>query len=218
MTSVAYARNVGTRGAEANVAAILLAEDDEAVRTFVTRALTHRGHSVVAVNDGQAAIRALEAQTFDLMLTDIVMPGLDGVALAEKAYAQLNESGWIGQDGVNSYPGIEFGWPASAFSHLSGKSASNRSFSMYLYTDAMVKSILLNDISGGKAIVVATKDGGTDADVVGNHAYQLVGYNSSTDRFELYNPHGANGSRPVRLFLTFAQLKKNCTQWTAVTL
>lgn len=85
MTSVAYARNVGTRGAEANVAAILLAEDDEAVRTFVTRALTHRGHNVVAVNDGQAAIRALEAQTFDLMLTDIVMPGLDGVALAEKA-------------------------------------------------------------------------------------------------------------------------------------
>lgn len=67
------------------MAAILLAEDDEAVRTFVTRALTHRGHHVVAVSDGEAAIRALEAQTFDLMLTDIVMPGLDGLALAETA-------------------------------------------------------------------------------------------------------------------------------------
>ncbi|WP_374366801.1 response regulator [Dongia sp.] len=85
MNSVAYARNVEFGRAEANVAAILLAEDDEAVRTFVTRALTHRGHSVVAVSDGQAAIRALEAQTFDLMLTDIVMPGLDGLALAETA-------------------------------------------------------------------------------------------------------------------------------------
>jgi two-component system cell cycle response regulator CpdR len=85
MTSVAYARNVEFGRAEANVAAILLAEDDEAVRTFVTRALTHRGHSVVAVSDGKAAIRALEAQTFDLMLTDIVMPGLDGLALAETA-------------------------------------------------------------------------------------------------------------------------------------
>lgn len=85
MSSVAYARNVEFGRAEANVAAILLAEDDEAVRTFVTRALTHRGHSVVAVSDGQAAIRALEAQTFDLMLTDIVMPGLDGLALAETA-------------------------------------------------------------------------------------------------------------------------------------
>lgn len=85
MSSVAYARNVEFGGAEANVAAILLAEDDEAVRAFVTRALTHRGHHVVAVSDGEAAIRALEGQTFDLMLTDIVMPGLDGLALAETA-------------------------------------------------------------------------------------------------------------------------------------
>lgn len=85
MTSLAYTRRVHSTGSEANMAAILLAEDDEAVRTFVTRALTHRGHSVVAVQDGEAAIRALEAQTFDLMLTDIVMPGLDGLALAETA-------------------------------------------------------------------------------------------------------------------------------------
>ena len=85
MTSPAYAQRIHSMGSEANMAAILLAEDDEAVRTFVTRALTHRGHSVVAVHDGQAAIRALEAQTFDLMLTDIVMPGLDGLALAETA-------------------------------------------------------------------------------------------------------------------------------------
>lgn len=85
MTAVAYVRNVEPGGVEAKLAAILLAEDDEAVRTFVTRALTHRGHQVVAVSDGQAAIRALESQTFDLMLTDIVMPGLDGLALAETA-------------------------------------------------------------------------------------------------------------------------------------
>lgn len=85
MTSVAYAHNLGSGRAEASVAAILLAEDDEAVRAFVTRALTHRGHHVIAVSDGQAAIRALESQTFDLMLTDIVMPGLDGLALAQTA-------------------------------------------------------------------------------------------------------------------------------------
>jgi two-component system cell cycle response regulator CpdR len=67
------------------VSAILLAEDDESVRAFVTRALTHRGHEVTAVSDGGAAIQALKAQTYDLMLTDIVMPGLDGLALAETA-------------------------------------------------------------------------------------------------------------------------------------
>jgi DNA-binding response OmpR family regulator len=71
------------------VPAILLAEDDESVRAFVTRALTHRGHEVTAVSDGDAAIQALKAQTYDLMLTDIVMPGLDGLALVETA-ARIN--------------------------------------------------------------------------------------------------------------------------------
>ena len=78
-----------TRRAENTVSAILLAEDDESVSAFVTRALTHRGHEVTAVSDGDAAIEALKAQTYDLMLTDIVMPGLDGLALAETA-AKIN--------------------------------------------------------------------------------------------------------------------------------
>lgn len=70
---------------EAAVASILLAEDDESVRAFVIRALTHRGHAVVAVSDGEAAVSALASRTFDLMLTDIVMPGIDGLALADAA-------------------------------------------------------------------------------------------------------------------------------------
>jgi two-component system, cell cycle response regulator CpdR len=67
------------------VARILLAEDDAAVSAFVSRALRHRGHDVVAVADGSAALGALAAAEFALLLTDIVMPGLDGIALALKA-------------------------------------------------------------------------------------------------------------------------------------
>jgi two-component system, cell cycle response regulator CpdR len=85
----ARAATYRVRRAENTVSAILLAEDDESVRAFVTRALTHRGHEVTAVSDGDAAIEALKAQTYDLMLTDIVMPGLDGLALAETA-AKIN--------------------------------------------------------------------------------------------------------------------------------
>jgi len=66
------------------MAQILLAEDDTAVRSFVERALMHRGHSVTAVADGTEALEALGRGRFDLLITDIVMPGLDGIGLALK--------------------------------------------------------------------------------------------------------------------------------------
>lgn len=64
---------------------ILVAEDEPAVRSFVERALRHAGHRVRAVGDGAAALEALAEQPFDLLLTDIVMPVMDGIALALKA-------------------------------------------------------------------------------------------------------------------------------------
>jgi two-component system, cell cycle response regulator CpdR len=64
---------------------VLVAEDDAAVRTFVTRALTHAGYSVTDVEDGKQALQALEIERFDLLVADIVMPVLDGIALALSA-------------------------------------------------------------------------------------------------------------------------------------
>ncbi len=70
------------------MARILVAEDEAAVRRVVSRALTNAGHSVVAVADGgQALERLLQGTDFDLLLTDIVMPVMDGIALALKARA-----------------------------------------------------------------------------------------------------------------------------------
>ncbi len=67
------------------MATILIAEDDKAVREFVSRALIQNGHEVTAVGDGLQALTALEKQRYDMMLADIVMPQLDGIALALKA-------------------------------------------------------------------------------------------------------------------------------------
>lgn len=66
------------------MARILIAEDDAAVQSFVTRALMHRGHDVRAVEDGVQALEVLAGDDFDLLITDIVMPGLDGIGLALK--------------------------------------------------------------------------------------------------------------------------------------
>jgi two-component system cell cycle response regulator CpdR len=66
------------------MAKILIAEDELAVREFVRRALAHNGHDVTVVDDGLKALEAVSTDAFDLLVTDIVMPGLDGIALALK--------------------------------------------------------------------------------------------------------------------------------------
>jgi two-component system cell cycle response regulator CpdR len=64
---------------------ILLAEDDQVMREYLTRALERAGYSVTAVDRGTAAIPLLENERFDLLLTDIVMPEMDGIELAQRA-------------------------------------------------------------------------------------------------------------------------------------
>ncbi len=63
---------------------ILVADDEPSVREFVARALGYGGFDVTPVADGNAALAALAEKPFDLLLTDIVMPDLDGIALALK--------------------------------------------------------------------------------------------------------------------------------------
>jgi two-component system cell cycle response regulator CpdR len=63
---------------------ILLAEDDEAMRQFLERALLRAGYEITAVDTGLAALPHLETGAFDLLLTDIVMPEMDGIELAQR--------------------------------------------------------------------------------------------------------------------------------------
>lgn len=64
---------------------ILLAEDDAVMREYLTRALERAGYLVSAVDRGTAALPLIEAEPFDLLLTDIVMPEMDGIELAQRA-------------------------------------------------------------------------------------------------------------------------------------
>jgi two-component system, cell cycle response regulator CpdR len=64
---------------------ILLAEDDEDMRRFLQRALERAGYDVTAVADGQAAYDRLREEPFSLLLTDIVMPEMNGIELARRA-------------------------------------------------------------------------------------------------------------------------------------
>ena len=64
---------------------ILLAEDDESMRGFLERALLRAGYEVVSYNNGIEAFERLKEEPFSLLLTDIVMPQMDGIELARRA-------------------------------------------------------------------------------------------------------------------------------------
>jgi two-component system cell cycle response regulator CpdR len=67
------------------MANILLAEDDDSLRRFLAAALERAGHAVTSCGDGTEAYQSLKLIRFDLLLSDIVMPGLDGIELAKRA-------------------------------------------------------------------------------------------------------------------------------------
>ncbi|WP_046480271.1 MULTISPECIES: cell cycle two-component system response regulator CpdR [Filomicrobium] len=64
---------------------ILLAEDDDSMRGFLERALTKAGYDVASFANGAEAYERLKEEPFSLLLTDIVMPHMDGIELARRA-------------------------------------------------------------------------------------------------------------------------------------
>jgi two-component system cell cycle response regulator CpdR len=67
------------------MAKIILAEDDDDMRRFLVKALEKAGHHVTAFGEGASAFEEIKLATFDLLLTDIVMPEMDGIELARRA-------------------------------------------------------------------------------------------------------------------------------------
>ena len=64
---------------------ILIAEDDNDMRRFLAKALTTAGYEVVHFDNGRSAYQRLREEPFELLLTDIVMPEMDGIELARRA-------------------------------------------------------------------------------------------------------------------------------------
>ena len=64
---------------------ILLAEDDNDMRRFLVKALQNAGYEVISYDNGLSAYQRLREEPFELLLTDIVMPEMDGIELARRA-------------------------------------------------------------------------------------------------------------------------------------
>lgn len=122
------------------------------------------------------------------------------VALAEKAYAQWNETGNEGRDGSNTYAGIEGGWMSNVNRQVLGYNSSNYALS------STSKTTLINSLGSGRAVTIGTLASPGNG-LVGSHAYTVTGYDSGTDKFILYNPWG--NTHPGQL--SYEQLQTNCS-------
>ncbi|MFA7414595.1 MAG: response regulator [Rhizobium sp.] len=67
------------------MAKILIAEDEDSLRAFVARALRLDGHETCEAADGAEGLERLAEAPFDLLLSDIRMPVMDGIELAHRA-------------------------------------------------------------------------------------------------------------------------------------
>jgi two-component system, NtrC family, response regulator AtoC len=73
------------------MARILVVDDEPGIREFMTDALEADGHAVATAGDGREAARLLDERGFDVLVTDLKMPGLDGMALLRKVRAEQAE-------------------------------------------------------------------------------------------------------------------------------
>ena len=129
------------------------------------------------------------------------------IPLAEKAYAQWSETGKSGREAygpTGGYACIQGGWMATVDAQVLGYNAID-----YMMSYASTKQVLINALAAHKAVTVGTgRWSGTYNGLYATHAYAIIGYSASTDKFTLYNPWGSN--QPG--LLSWSQLQASCTQ------
>jgi len=70
------------------MARILVTDDNPAIRTLLTEILENRGHEVETATEGASALKCLQGAAFEVLITDIFMPGKDGIELIMEVRVQ----------------------------------------------------------------------------------------------------------------------------------
>ncbi|MEK6582499.1 MAG: response regulator [Nitrospirota bacterium] len=78
---------------------ILIVDDDIAVRNLLNEILTFHGYDVDCVSNGEDAIKLIKAKHYDVLVTDYMMPGINGIELVKKARDIKSSMPIIGMSG-----------------------------------------------------------------------------------------------------------------------
>ena len=146
------------------------------------------------------------------------------VALAEKAYAQFNESGWTEQDGTNSYNGV--GGAITGSDNGDGINGGTSDTAMRqiagVHTDVGLTGVtsfadIKAKFDAGKAVTFSTGPlAPPDTRVVHSHVYIMTGYNATTRTITLRNPwSGTQTDQPAVLTLSYAAVQANFVAWAS---
>ncbi|WP_338866665.1 sigma-54 dependent transcriptional regulator [Myxococcus stipitatus] len=100
------------------MARILVADDEEGVRSFIAEALEVEGHVVTTAADGDEAARLLAKQGVDLLVTDLRMPGMDGLTLLRKVREEQPDVEVVVLTAVGSVESAVSAMKAGAFEYL----------------------------------------------------------------------------------------------------
>jgi hypothetical protein len=127
-------------------------------------------------------------------------------ALAEKAYVQINEMGWLRTglpgNGLNSFTAIEGGYIYAALGQITGQATSP-----FTSTTASTSfTTFVNAWNAGKSIGFASKSAPASSQVVGGHAYAVVGFNAANNTITLFNPWGTQYGLVT---MTWTQIQAN---------
>jgi hypothetical protein len=169
--------------------------------------------------------------TADYVTVNLALPAYDGmlvyadygasasnpnnslwIPLAEKAYAEWNQTGNEGRDGTNTYNSIQGGWMATVDAQVLGHNATD-----YNLTGS-TEQAMISALAANQAVTVATDSSSNSGDTLpgglfGSHAYAVLSYSASTGQFTLYNPWGFD--QPGGL--TWSQLEATCEGFVTAT-
>ena len=130
------------------------------------------------------------------------------IPMAEKAYAEWDQTGKEGRSGVNSYNDIQGGWMATVYAQVLGHNATDYAMS------TTSQQVAVNALAAHDAVTVGTNNfSGTEYGLYADHAYAIVGYNAYNSTFILYNPWGMD--QPGQL--TWGELRATTGAFTVAT-
>lgn len=94
---------------------ILLVEDDQTLSLLYQEELTREGYEVVLAGDAESALEKIRSDSFDLIITDIRMPGKDGIELISSIMGMRKDIPIIINTAYQSYKGDFMTWAADAY-------------------------------------------------------------------------------------------------------